>query len=200
MKRDRQRERHKRNMRMETLTDEKNTTWRDNPYLMRTVAGGWEHYVEVNGHFWPHESTEAGTIARTELKRAFYGGTQSMISIFVGLPDKFGADDLAGAYAFEALRQEMERYAKDREAVEPPLPGSIAAEWQSFRRVALEEVGEGVQLKACRHAFYAAAAWTMVSAMDTGEDGVSEDEGAAYLQAMANETRDFYNDVLEGRA
>lgn len=57
-----------------------------------------------------------------------------------------------------------------------------------------------VQLRETRRAFYAGAHHVLATLFDLGDDAVSEDAGAAVLEALTQECRNFAVDVKNGRA
>lgn len=77
---------------------------------------------------------------------------------------------------------------------------SVRESWQSFALSVLPPDAPTVQKTEMRRAYYAGC-WAMLQDLKSlGEDAVSEDAGAAELDKLEAELREFQRNVREGRA
>lgn len=75
---------------------------------------------------------------------------------------------------------------------------TIAAEWQTFATFIFQGVNVGeVQQEEMRKAFFAGAFAMLRSAREIGEEHVSEDQGADYLEERWQELTKFYDDLIK---
>lgn len=187
--------------RLQETHTETNTTWRANPRLHRTVQQGWDAYwtflVAARGWTTPATSED---VLQTETRRAFYMGAQATSTLLLDLTAEVGADLDAGAHRFERLRQELLQFVHHRTQPQP-TPGTLAHAWAKYDIDILGDANAGpAQRRECRTAFYAGAGQIIDLFVLTGEDDVSVEEGAAYMESLRNELRRFYNEMIEGRA
>ena len=76
----------------------------------------------------------------------------------------------------------------------------IARQWQQFERSSIPKTAPPIQRQEMRRAFYAGAAALLHLAKGLGDDELTEDAGAAALEAMQQEIMEFFDRVAEGKA
>lgn len=76
----------------------------------------------------------------------------------------------------------------------------IERQWKQFDRESIPRTAPPIQRQEMRRAFYAGAAALLHLAKGLGDDEVSEDAGAAVLEAMQQEIVEFFEQVRQGKA
>jgi hypothetical protein len=72
---------------------------------------------------------------------------------------------------------------------------TLQDKWQSFERSAMPKDAPPIQRKEMRRAFYAGVAVMLSLMSELGEDDVSEEAGAAALEALDQECKQFLSRV-----
>ena len=81
-----------------------------------------------------------------------------------------------------------------------PLETRIASQWDSYRRDVVPARAPLIQLQETRRAFYAGAWAALQLLAAVSSDDVSEDAGAAYIESLHQECRDFVASMLRGES
>lgn len=76
--------------------------------------------------------------------------------------------------------------------------GTIAGGWGDYRRMVMPPAVSSLQLLETRRAFYAGCLHMLHLMRSCAPDTVSEDAGAAYLEARDRELREFYASLDRG--
>ena len=76
-----------------------------------------------------------------------------------------------------------------------PIPGTLAAGWEDFRRRVLPADAGAVQISEMRKAFYAGAA-VMYDQMVLGPVAMSDEQTERHLQALHEELQEFAAEML----
>jgi len=78
---------------------------------------------------------------------------------------------------------------------------TVRALWESFMHAAYpKQKISAIQRRECRRAFYGACAATLSMMREIADEAATEDEGAAALEMIDNELRQFVADMLRGKA
>jgi hypothetical protein len=72
--------------------------------------------------------------------------------------------------------------------------------WESFVKNVMPAAAPAIQHQEMRRAFYAGAYSMLVLVTEAAPDSISEDEGVALLEGLAQECAAFHKTLAEGKA